>query len=102
MKVITRQSRANRAYAKWMTQYPSDKNGIGAKLKALGSTPDPDAVDSIIGNKSWTELYRCSECGVRSEVVELGEALDYESSTAWICVLCLKDAVAIAEAKCGK
>ena len=92
MKVITKQSRANEAYSRWMAQYPYDKDGIGAKLAALGSTPDPDEVDSVIGNKSWTELYCCSECGDRSEVVELGEPPDYESSTAWICVRCLKDA----------
>ena len=32
------------------------------QLIALGTNPDADKIDSIIGNKSWTHAL-CSECG---------------------------------------
>lgn len=68
MKIITRHVRASGAAKNWRIQYPlgSDYdndhfNGIYEALVALGPTPDPDDVDRIVGNESWTECY-CSHC----------------------------------------
>lgn len=56
MHKITRQTQANAASIRWKRQYPHDKNNVQARLDALGQIKDPDEVDRIIGNKSWTEL----------------------------------------------
>ena len=56
MNKITRQTQANAASIRWKFQYPHDKNNVQARLNALGPVKDPDEVDRIIGNKSWTEL----------------------------------------------
>ena len=92
MHKITRQTQANAASIRWKRQYPHDKNNVQARLDALGPIKDPDEVDRIIGNKSWTELPMCSECGKRSNefVIEVGEEPDYESDTAWLCPACIR------------
>ncbi len=101
MHLITRQSQASTAAARWSRQYKSREGpgqiGIGARLADLGPTPDPDSVDRIVGNTSWTCVPKCDECGTRglSAVVQLGEPPDCESSTANICGPCLKKALAI-------
>jgi len=106
MKIQTRLTLAQEAPKKWARQYsyPSvrpDQHKITEQLAALDSPIDPDQVDAIIGNKSWTEVNRCSECGARVDVVvEIGEEPDYESLTAWVCLPCLRAAVALAEAAC--
>lgn len=67
MERITRLSRARCAAAAWRIQYPEgrypDKEVIYAKLVALGPTPDPDEVDRVIGNGSWTQVPECDACG---------------------------------------
>ena len=94
MRVITRQSKANIAYKSWKEQYASgdygdDKLIILRKLKNIGINPDPDEVNTIIGNNSWTRT-TCHECNRNEiDVVEVGEPYDYESSTACICKKCL-------------
>jgi hypothetical protein len=96
MKIITRKTQAAEAADRWIAQYQRDRDGIAAKIKSLGGTPDPDAVDRIIGNDSWTSVDRCSECDKDSEViVRLGQEPNYESSTAWICPACLRQALAL-------
>ena len=102
MEVITRRRLAEKAADKWKRQYPpgSDKrhDAIGCKLRELGPHPDPDAVDAAIGNSSWTDLWRCDECDSQAAViVRLGEEPDYESSTAYVCLPCLRKAVGMAE-----
>jgi len=98
MKIITRNTQASEAADRWVAQYQGDRDGIAAKIKALGESPDPDAVDRIIGNDSWTSVDRCSECDKQSDlIVRLGEEPDYESSTAWICPTCLRQALALVE-----
>lgn len=94
MKLITRYERAKTAAKRWREQYPRDHHGIGAKLEDLGAFPSPHDVDRVIGNKSWTRVTDCSECGALEPdmVMEIGESPDIESSTAWICYKCLNQA----------
>jgi hypothetical protein len=101
MKLITRKGLAAAASDRWLRQYfksgtwqyGADKETIYRKLQALGETPAPEDVNKIIGNDSWTEIC-CDECGEKvEEVVQLGEELDYESSTANICKFCLISAM---------
>lgn len=101
MKLITRQSLANQAAERWLRQYtyrdgdvePGRKD-VYERLLALGETPEPNSVDSVIGNNSWTKPNDCSECGMNFDVVvELGEEPGYESSTVWLCFDCLLRAV---------
>jgi hypothetical protein len=98
MELFTRNILARTAAERWRRQYPDDK-ARHPKLKALGENPLPDDVDRIIGNKSWTEVAQCNECKRESlpAVVRLGDKPDYDSSTAWVCIDCLRKAVALAE-----
>jgi len=96
MKFLTIQTQANEAYARWMEQYPKDRNGIGKKLKELGETPDPATVNDITGNLSWTSTPHCSECqNIGMPVVQIGQEPDYDTNTAWICKKCMTKAVAL-------
>ena len=100
-KLITRETLAACAAAEWRRTYPGtfwpEKTAIGNKLEALGINPSPDAVDAAIGNDSWTNVPECGGCGDKSPpaVVQVGEELDYESSTANLCAACLADAVRV-------
>ena len=92
MEKITRQSLANGVSVRWKKQYPIDKDGIQKKLDNLGLVKNPDEIDGIIGNKSWTEVPDCSECGEYGKefVVMVGEEPDCESNTAWLCNECIE------------
>jgi len=93
MKVITAETLAAEAYTRWMKQYPSDKDGIGEMLLGLGENPNPEDVDNIIGNCSWTSVPRCNECeSIVDKVIMLGEEPDYESYTIFVCDECIKNA----------
>lgn len=107
MELITRQTLARVAAPRWRRQYPPDRehgwndgrsaNKISDALAALGSDPDPDAVDRIIGSGGWTAVPKCDECGRDdlSAVVQVGEEPDYESATAKLCRDCLARALAL-------
>lgn len=106
MKIITRQSLANEAAAKWSEQYPDSKRypqypdnlETGRKLATLTAPVNPDEVDRIIGNTSWTTPNCCNVCGKRNgPVVEVGEEPDYESSTAWLCFDCMRKVAKMVE-----
>lgn len=108
MKLITRQMKADTVAQKWFRTYAHTSywkegryligNGLTkeethAKLVDLGTNPNPDDVDAVIGNRSWTYC-TCDDCGKSVQaVVQLGQELDYESATANICFHCLKKAV---------
>jgi len=108
MIVETPKTKAAEAAESWKRQYWSPKGGWSKTfsgpanveyeaLIALGPTPEPGQVDKAIGNKSWTRT-ECGECGAENvPVVVLGEEPDYESSTAWVCLGCLRKAVAMLE-----
>lgn len=103
MNIITRKSLAAYAAMRWKGRYfnennlhpwlSDDKEKTHSDLIALGENPNPDDVDSIIGNDSWTATI-CDECGSKNvAVVVIGEPRDYESSTAEICKDCLATAI---------
>jgi hypothetical protein len=99
MKKITRKSRSKEAATNWYKQYRkyndfenTDKGRIYTELVNLGKNPNPDDVDRIIGNSSWTNC-RCSECNKYvEEVIQVGEEPDYESHTAYLCLECIEKA----------
>lgn len=104
VKLITSQTLANEAAEKFAKQYaranlssPHDRGKLEMlrQLKELPTNPNPEAVNRIIGNTSWTSPPSCSECGEMypTAVVQLGQETDYESNTAWICAVCLRKAV---------
>ena len=66
-------------------------------LRELGVGPNPDDVDRIIGNKSWTDN-RCDECQAQADTVQVGQPPDYESRTAYLCEPCVRRALAEFEA----
>ncbi len=102
MKFISRHTRAAGAAKAWIKQYGTDRDGVASRIEALGPTPDPDAVNKIIGNDSWTYC-KCDECEQESEfVVEVGQEPDYESSTARLCGECVRRAMAIVLGKEAK
>lgn len=67
----------------------------GELLAGLGADPDPDAVDRIIGNKSWTSTPICHGCGRdgHEAIVRIGEEPGHGSSTAHLCRECLLEAL---------
>ena len=77
--------------------YGTDMRGVsvGAELAKLNpETVSKGEVDALIGNKSWTRVENCSECGAEAvAVVELGEEPDYDSMTAFVCESCLRKAL---------
>jgi hypothetical protein len=104
MKIITRFTKAAEAAEKWKGGYcrqgvwsviaRNSSQEVYEALAALGPTPEPDAVNAVIGNDSWTMPPSCDECGEKKEiVVQMGEEPDYESSTADLCRECLGKAV---------
>jgi hypothetical protein len=109
MKLINRKILSESAAEEWKSQYckkgpwmhvhTGSPEVIYGKLKALGSSPDPDMVDHVIGNGSWTRVPDCDECGGADvgQVVRIGEDMSYESNTAHVCVNCIKSALNIIE-----
>jgi hypothetical protein len=83
--------------ADW-SQWP-DRKPAWERLRALDvETATAADVDAAIGTRGWASPPTCNECGDRGQpVVQLGQEPDYESSTAWICLDCLRRAVALAE-----
>jgi hypothetical protein len=110
MKLITMKDNAKTAANRWFQAYSSygdqywtspslttgkTKLQVYNELVTLGDSPDPDVVDKIIGNSSWTNCL-CHECGNSVQaVVQLGQEPDYDSNTACVCFICLEKAVEI-------
>lgn len=94
--IITRQSLANEAAQRWRRQYADGRHGqdklvIADRLDALGEQPNPDDVDAVIGNSSWTRVPACDNCGRPIPMVAMvGEPWDYESNTAHVCRVCVQ------------
>ena len=91
MELVTRQTRARKAAERWKIQYRSGENDVRYnKLLSLGDNPNPDDVDRIIGNTSWTSVPQCNECWAHTDmVIMIGEELDHDSYTAYVCKECL-------------
>lgn len=107
-RIKSRAFLASHAAEAWRRQYASaianHRDDYDAKrratyhaLLALGPTPDPDEVDRIIGNGSWTSNH-CDECGEAADTVQVGQPPDYESRTADLCEPCVRRALAEFEA----
>lgn len=103
MKIITRQSLANEASARWKEQYQDYTYYPGMKekgqaLEALAQPIRPDDVDRIIGNTSWTTPSACNVCSKHNgPVIEVGEEPDYESHTAYVCFDCARKIAQLAD-----
>ena len=105
MRVVTRHERAAKAAAKWGRQYfkrsawyDDEKHGIFLELNALGDSPDPDEVDRVIKNGSWTRL-SCSACGEDRDTVATFEC-KIEARQVMVCVACLAAASKLLEPGC--
>lgn len=111
MVIVSRKFKAEKASHLWKKSYYDSKKKkwgdlisgsaeeVFERLCDLGPSPNPDDVNAVIKNTSWTDC-TCSECRKAVEtVVQLGEEPDYESSTAWICIDCLRSAVALVESR---
>lgn len=106
MKLITERTQVQDVAARWAISFPPDgrygrdaeKLAIAKALAELDTeTATAADVAAIIGNDSWCRRPTCHECGMVVDVaVQVGEELDYESSTATICVECLQKALAMA------
>lgn len=74
--IIDRQWLANNAAERWKQQYcyfataghekvyywsTAEHEKVYDRLRMLGSTPNPDDVDRVIRNKSWTSM-TCTLC----------------------------------------
>jgi len=98
-----RQKLANNAAERWKdnyftgnkwfefyTRHDKSSEQIWFALLSLGRTPDPDKVDAIIGNNSWTHNdaleTSCISCGNK---IEHGVKLSSDSN---ICIICLEEA----------
>jgi hypothetical protein len=100
MRRLTRQSVANDGAAQFVRQFAHHDffRQTAARVAALGSTPDPDELDRVIGKLGWTALPDCSECNqVEPVMFELGEPLATDSGTAILCRGCLIKAAAMLE-----
>lgn len=105
MKLITRQVMANNVAKGWSGQYFSQKKGwlkgpikdpkeVYDRLVELGDNPNPDDVDKVIGNGTWTSVPRCDECLQRTEaVVRFGA--DPDEYLVSVCFDCLTKAVSL-------
>ena len=103
MRIIRRSERARDAArvwkesycspnGKWYPCYGENKKEIYEKLCKLGTNPDPDEVDRVIDDPSWTKVW-CNECrNYVEEAIEIGEKPGYDSETATVCTDCLKSA----------
>lgn len=105
MKIITQLILAKEAPKRWRKQYShtndAEKKEITRQLDALedlGMQIQPETIDAIIGNRSWTRIGKCDECGIEEPpmIVEVGEEPDYESHTTYLCISCLEAAVKLA------
>lgn len=97
-KKMTRQQNANSAAIRWAEQYCSGRFkctdwhiDVLHKLNELGEHPDPDAVDSIIGNSSWTDT-DCSLCNAHNVPIVRFEIDDQGMD---LCERCLTKALTL-------
>lgn len=106
MKLLTERVLIREVAQRWKQQYagyrgpnPADtaeKHAIGHKLAALdGETATAADVAAIIGNESWTRIDHCDECHAENLSIAVLLA-DDSSSSATICVPCLRQAVRLA------
>ncbi len=80
---------------RWARQYGGHDSAHKETTEAIAALVWPftaEEVDSLIGNKSWTE-HRCSECNEDREVlVRIGEEDSYEDRFVSLCSDCIGEA----------
>ena len=83
---------ASLGYSYWPDE---SKRAIYDKLVALGEDPDPDQVDAIIGNGSWTRV----ACNANEDHQYVDkDAIINSFSTTVLCMECFKELQACVEA----
>ncbi len=102
-KITTTRDLIRTVADRWAAQYPipytlhdgRSTAEFHAKLVALDKeTATPADIEAILGN-NWTTM-TCDACGCQADwTCTVGQEPDYESSTARLCVNCLKDAAAL-------
>ena len=115
--LYTRKSLAAEAAKRWANQYRdeethewrrqhlmfTDTEKVYNWLVELGKDPDPDDVDAVIGNKTWTRV-TCDACVFsgygEGPWVQVGQEPDYDSCTATLCIDCFKEASQLLEEAC--
>ena len=99
LKTLREQVRTIAALYRENSLYDPCKIERQARLDALDvETATEQDVAAAMGNPSWLRQSACDECGVKTwDVVEIGKSVDYDSSTAEICIDCLRKAVALIE-----
>lgn len=106
MKVLSEAYQAGQVAELWKRQYGRsfDSEAFNGTrdtydaLVALGGNGTAQQIADIIGNTSWCCPSECNECGATSwDMVEIGEEPDCESSTARVCLDCLRKAVSLLE-----
>lgn len=98
--VFTPHSLAKTACRRWRDQYGYDRGrtlssgktpaDVADALEALGTTPDPEAVDAAIGNPSWTTPDTCDGCGLDDRSRRL--SLSGERGGMLLCDACARGA----------
>jgi hypothetical protein len=85
---------------KWTDTLRGSSEETYKRLLALDpETATAADVKGVVGT-SWCAPSTCNECGAESwDVVQLGQEPDHDASTAWICVACLRKAVALVESE---
>ena len=97
MKVLTIQDLSTGAKERWKQQYfvnnvwiyGDEKKVIYENLVSLGDNPEPEQVNEVIGNSSWTRL-TCEEC---NKVVESVVVINASEYSIYLCKKCLSKAV---------
>ena len=100
MKLITKEGILKNLISRYKQQYPNNMIVIGGRWSddiirelELEKPLTEERANEIIGNSSWTRI-RCDECNKEVQsVVMVDEEPDCESSTAMLCVSCLKKAI---------
>lgn len=109
MKIINERTKIRDIAKRWKNMYyhnnkwsgtseqAQEKEKIYNQFVALDpETSIPEDVNNMIGNSSWIGPEQCHECNnYVSNVIQLGQEPDYESSTANICKDCLRKALAL-------
>lgn len=91
MKLVTRQILANGVTERWLRQYPKkDYEGcekwiIYERLVSLGDNPNPDDVNKVIGNNSWTSI-ECDICGRSVDKAIEADVSGYDSHICFNCI----------------
>jgi hypothetical protein len=106
MKFLNERVLIREVAQRWAEQYSGahwrkdkETQDIVRKLKALDpETATAADVAAIIGNDSWTRIDHCDECRVENlpEAVMLA---DDSSSSATVCLPCLRKAVKLARSE---